>query len=310
LVGVVKARVESNLGFRVAGKIARRLVDSGARVKAGDPLATLDDTDWKLQLQQAEAALAAARATRDQTVAERQRIAELRAKGWSTASDLDKARAAADQATGAFVQAERAVTLAQNALSYATLLADADGIVTSTMAEPGQVVASGQAVMTLAHAGGREADVSVPETLLERLRTGTATVSLWSRPGKAYAAKLRELTPSANPATRTYPARFIIEKPGPNIELGMTATVTIADASDSVALLPLAAILDEGKGPTVFVVDPTSKALIRRAVTVKGYDAQQAIVSSGLSEGDEVVALGVQKLHDGEVVRVVTDAGV
>jgi RND family efflux transporter MFP subunit len=310
LVGVVKARVESNLGFRVAGKIAKRLVDSGARVKAGDPLATLDDTDWKLQLQQAEAALAAARATRDQTVAERQRIAELRAKGWSTASDLDKARAAADQATGAFVQAERAVTLAQNALSYATLLADADGIVTSTMAEPGQVVASGQAVMTLAHAGGREADVSVPETLLERLRTGTATVSLWSRPGKAYAAKLRELTPSANPATRTYPARFIIEKPGPDIELGMTATVTIADASDSVALLPLAAILDEGKGPTVFVVDPTSKALLRRAVTVKGYDAQQAIVSSGLSEGDEVVALGVQKLHDGEVVHVVTNAGV
>jgi RND family efflux transporter MFP subunit len=309
LVGVVKARVESNLGFRVAGKIARRLVDSGARVKAGDPLATLDQTDWKLQLQQAEAALSAAQAARDQAVAERQRIAELRAKGWSTASDLDKARAAADQASGAFVQAERAVTLQQNALSYATLLADADGIVTATMAEPGQVVAAGQAVMTLAHAGGREADVSVPETLLERMRAGTATVSIWSRPGKVYTARLRELTPSANAATRTYPARFTIENAGPEIELGMTATVTITDASDSVALLPLAAILDEGKGPTVFVVDPASKALARRAVTVKGYDAQQAVISAGLSEGDEVIALGVQKLHEGEVVRIVTDAG-
>jgi RND family efflux transporter MFP subunit len=309
LVGVVKARVESNLGFRVAGKIAKRLVDSGARVKAGDPLATLDETDWKLQLQQAEAALSAARAARDQAVAERQRVAELRGKGWSTASDLDKARAAADQASGAYVQAERAVTLQQNALSYATLLADADGIVTATMAEPGQVVVAGQAVITLAHAGDREADVSVPETLLERLRTGVASVSLWSRPGKAYAARLRELTPSANAATRTYPARFTIENAGREIELGMTATVTITDAADAVALLPLAAILDEGKGPTVFVVDPTSNALMRRAVTVKGYDAQQVIISAGLTEGDEVVALGVQKLHEGEVVRKVADAG-
>ena len=309
LVGVVRARVESNLGFRVTGKIAKRLVDSGARVKAGDPLAILDETDWRLQLQQAEAALAAARAARDQAVAERQRIADLRAKGWSTASDLDKARAAADQAIGAFVQAERAVTLQENALSYATLVADADGVVTATMAEPGQVVAAGQAVITLAHSGSREADVSVPETLLERVRTGTASVSLWSRPGKVYAAKLRELTPAADPATRTYPARFSIEDTGDDIELGMTATVTITDASAPVAHLPLAAILDQGEGPAVLIVDPTSHRLALRKVTVQGYDAQEAIVSAGLAEGDEVVALGVQKLHAGDPVRAVGEAG-
>ncbi|MBV9566996.1 MAG: biotin/lipoyl-binding protein, partial [Hyphomicrobiales bacterium] len=117
LVGVVKARVESNIGFRVTGKIAERLVDRGALVKAGQPLAILDQTDWKLQLQQAEAALSAARASRDQAVAERERVSQLRTRGWSTASDLDKASATANQAVGAFVQAERAVTLQQNALS-------------------------------------------------------------------------------------------------------------------------------------------------------------------------------------------------
>ncbi|MBV8183815.1 MAG: efflux RND transporter periplasmic adaptor subunit [Hyphomicrobiales bacterium] len=309
LVGVIRARVESNLGFRVTGKIAQRLVDRGAVVKAGQPLAILDQTDWKLQLQQGEAALSAARASRDQAMAERDRVSHLRNRGWSTASDLDKASATADQAVGAFVQAERAVTLQQNALSYATLLADADGVVTATLAEPGQVVASGQAVVTLAHAGEPEADVSIPEALLERVRTGQATVTLWSQPDKVYAAKLRELTPSADPATRTYPARFTLDNPSDQIELGMSATVTIADASPSVARLPLGAILDDGKGANVFVIDPQTKELVRRPVVIAGYDAQDAIISSGLAEGDAVIALGVQKLHDGDAVRPVNGAG-
>ena len=309
LVGVVRARVESNLGFRVTGKIAQRLVDRGAVVKAGQPLAILDQTDWKLQLQQAEAALSAARASRDQAVAERERVSQLRTRGWSTASDLDKASATADQAVGAFVQAERAVTLEQNTLSYATLVADADGVVTATLAEPGQVVSAGQAVVTLAHAGEPEADVSIPEALLDRVRTGQATMTLWSQPDKVYVAKLRELTPSADPATRTYPARFTLEDSGAQIELGMSATVTIADASPSVARLPLGAILDDGHGASVFVIDPQTKELLRRPVTIAGYDAQDAIISAGLAEGDEVIALGVQKLHDGDLVRPLNGAG-
>ena len=308
LVGVVKARIESNLGFRVTGKIAQRLVDRGALVKAGQPLAVLDQTDWKLQLQQAQAALQSARSTRDQAVAERNRITELRQKGWSTSSDLDKATAAADQASGAFVQAERAVTLQQNALSYATLVADADGVVTATLAEVGQVVASGQAVVTLAHSGAMEADVSVPETMLERVRAGAATVTLWSRPGKVFTAKLRELTPSADAATRTYPARFSIEKADADIELGMTATVTVADALADVARLPLGAILDEGQGSFVFVIDPATHSLSRRPVTVAGYDTQEAVISSGVQEGDMVVGLGVQKLHAGDKVRLTGEA--
>lgn len=308
LVGVVRARIESNLGFRVTGKIAERLVDRGAIVKAGQPLATLDQTDWTLQLQQAQAALASAQAARDQAVAERGRITSLRGRGWSTNSDFDKANATADQAISAYDQAAKAVTLAQNTLSYATLVADADGVVTATLAEPGQVVASGQAVVSLARADAREADVSIPETLIDKARTGTATVTLWSRPDKVYQAKLRELTPSADAATRTYPARFSIEGAGPEIDLGMTATVTLADASAVVARLPLGAILDEGHGPTVFVIDPVTRALTSRPVTVAAYDAQDALVSKGLSEGETVVALGVHKLRAGETVRLASSA--
>jgi RND family efflux transporter MFP subunit len=280
------------------------LVDRGAVVKAGQALATLDETDWKLQLQQAEAALSSAQATRDQAVAERDRIAALRQRGWSTNSDIDKANAAADQAIGNRDQAAKAVTLAQNALSYATLVADAAGVVTSTPAEPGQVVSAGQAVIGLAHDDAREADVSVPETLIDEARQGTATVALWSRPDKVYQGRLRELTPSADTATRTYPARFSIENAGSEVALGMTATVTLSAPSPAVARLPLGAILDQGHGPTVFVIDPATKEITSRPVTVASYEAEDAIVASGLTEGETVVALGVQKLHPGETVRL------
>src|SRR5579862_4101696 len=153
LPGVVKARIESDLGFRVAGKIAKRLVDAGAIVKQGEPLATLDDSDLRLQVEQAEADLSAARSSREQQATELTRIETLRKQGWSAAADLDKIKAAADQARATFTRAERAASLARDALSYATLAADADGTVTATLAEPGQVVAAGAAVVRLAHDG-------------------------------------------------------------------------------------------------------------------------------------------------------------
>ena len=307
LVGTIKARVESNLGFRVTGKIAQRLVDRGAVVKAGQPLAILDRTDWELQLQQAQAALSAARASRDQAVAERDRVAQLRTRGWSTASDLDKASATADQAVGTFVQAERAVALQQNALSYATLVADADGVVTATLGEPGQVVASGQAVVTLAHAGEPEADVSIPEALLERVRTGHASVTLWSQPDEVHAAKLRELTPSADPATRTYLAKFSMPNAGDEVQLGMTATLILSEpSSERVARLPLSALFDQGAGPSVYTADATTGRVTLKPVSVKAYESNDVLISGGVEEGAKVVTLGVQKLNPAEKVRVVS----
>jgi RND family efflux transporter MFP subunit len=208
LPGIVKARIESDLAFRVSGKMAERLVDAGAIVKKGDPLARLDDIDFHLQVDQAEADFVSAKGALDQTQAEEERMATLRKQGWVAGADVDKTKAAADQARGAYARAERAVTLARNAATYTTLTADADGIVSAVLAEPGQVVAAGAPVMRLSHTGEPEAAVAIPETLVDRARTAPARVEFWALPGVSMAATLRELSPNADPMTRTYLARY------------------------------------------------------------------------------------------------------
>ena len=203
------------------------------------------------------------------------------------------------------MRGERALGLAHNALSYATLTADADGVVTATQIEPGQVVAAGQPAIRLARTGEKEAVVAVPEALIDQLRGGTATVTLWANGGSRYAATLRELSPSADPVTRTYLARYTIQKAGDDIQLGMTATVSLRPAgSDRIARLPLSALYNQGQGPAVWVVGEGG-ALTLKPVTVAALETREVLISGGVEEGDEVVALGVQKLDAGQKVRVV-----
>ena len=199
LPGIVKARYESDLAFRVSGKIARRLVDAGALVKRGDPLAILDDADLRLQAEQAEAEQASARSALDQAQAELQRVDTLHRQGWTASSDADKMKAAADQARGNLTKAERAVTLAHNALGYSTLQADADGAISAVYAEAGQVVGAGAPVVRLAQGGEREAAVALPETLLDHARAAPARAEIWALPGVSLNANLREIAPAAHP---------------------------------------------------------------------------------------------------------------
>ncbi len=169
---------------------------------------------------------------------------------------LDQARAAADEARGRVTRAQRSVELTKNNLSYATLTADARGVVTSTSAEPGQVVAAGQGVVRIARIAEKEVVVAVPETLVARAQSGKAQVSLWSDPDKKYVAKLRELAPAADPASRTYLAKFSIPDATDDIKLGMTATLTLAEpTTERVARVPLSAIYNQGTGAAVFVAD-------------------------------------------------------
>lgn len=310
LAGVVAPRVETALGFRVNGKVTKRLVDAGARVTAGQVLAELDREDFGLQLAQAEAELAAARTAKESAAAELERVTSLRRSGWSTASEFDRQRAAADEAAGRAARAEHALSLARNALDYATLRADADGVVTAVLAEPGQVVASGQPVLRLAHTDELEVDVSVPETLLALARSGHAEVTLWALPDRSMPAKLRELSPRADAATRTYPARFSLSANAQGVTWGMTATVHLREAGPLAtakgALLPLAAVLDEGRGPGVFVVDAATGMVSRREVKLARFGAEHAVVLDGLKDGELVVQLGAQKLLPGQRVRPVT----
>jgi RND family efflux transporter MFP subunit len=305
-VGTVRPRVESDLGFRVAGKIAERLVQQGERVKQGQPLARLDSADLALQREQAEAELTAAQVNLNSSLAQDKRTQDLRAAGWATQATLDTQLARTADARGRLDRAKRALDLANNQFAYATLLADTDGIVTATLAEPGQVVAAGTPVVRLARSGEREAVVAVPEALIERVRTGQATVSLWSNAGKTYPAVLREFAASADVATRTFQARFTIQDADDGVVIGMTATVAVGEpASARVARLPISALYSEGRGPSVFVVDPATGKLTLKPVTVAGYDGREVLISDGVAEGDKVVALGVHKLDESQRVRVV-----
>lgn len=305
-VGTIKPRIEADMGFRVPGKVAKRLVEVGQTVDVGQPLATLDEVDLKLQAEQAEAEFRAATGVLAQAAAAEQRAKDLKAKGWTTDAQLDSAKAAADEARARLNRAERSVDLTKNSLSYATLVADAPGVVTATLIEPGQVVASGQAAIRVARFAEKEAVVAIPETLLNRAKDGAATVTLWSDPDRKYQAKLREIAPSADPATRTYLAKFSLPGADDRVSLGMTATLTLADpATQRVARLPLSALFNEGDSPSFYVVDDAGSVTLK-PVIVKAYESGDVVVTGGVEEGTKVVALGVQKLDPAQKVRVVS----
>jgi RND family efflux transporter MFP subunit len=305
-VGTIKPRIETDMGFRVPGKVAKRLVEVGQTVDVGQPLATLDEVDLKLQAEQAEAELRAATGVLAQAAASETRARELRAKGWATDAQMDQARASADEARARLNRAQRSVELTNNSLSYATIAADSRGVVTATLIDPGQVVAAGQTAIRVARFAEKEAVVAIPETLLGRAKEGVATVSLWSEPNRKYVAKLREIAPNADPATRTYLAKFSLPDAGDDVSLGMTATLTLADpATTRVARLPLSALFSEGGDPSFYVVDDKGDVSLK-PVTVKSYESNQIVITGGVDEGARVVALGVQKLDPALKVRVVS----
>jgi RND family efflux transporter MFP subunit len=305
-VGTIRPRIETDMGFRVPGKVARRLVEVGQTVDVGQPLATLDEVDLKLQAEQAEAEFRAATGVLAQAAAAETRAKDLRAKGWATDAQLDQAKAAADEARARLNRAERSVELTNNSLSYATLAADSRGVVTATLIDPGQVVASGQTAIRVARFAETDAVVSIPETLVGRAKEGVATVTLWSEPNKTYAAKLREVAPSADPATRTYLAKFSLPDAGESVSLGMTATLTLADPqTERVARLPLSSLYSQGGDPSFYVVDDKGEVALK-PVAVKSYASNCVVISGGVDEGAKIVVLGVQKLDLAQKVRVVS----
>ncbi|MFY9684885.1 MAG: efflux RND transporter periplasmic adaptor subunit [Pseudolabrys sp.] len=306
-VGVVRARYETDLGFRVGGKMVARLVNVGDRVRAGDVVARLDPEDLRLQVESAQAELAAATSNLTQISADFERYETLKARGFASVADFDRKTAAKGEAESRLARAKRSLDLARNQLDYSELKAGADGVITSTLAEPGQVVALGQPVVKLAHRGEKEAVVALPENWLAKASEAAASVTLWSGNGHHYSARLRELSPQADQATRTYAARFTIlhsdDHSDGNVALGMTATVTLKPAGDAmVAKLPLSAVLSRGSGASVYVVNAGGE-LTLRPVTVASFNEDDALITGGVSAGEKVVTLGVQKLEPGLKVR-------
>jgi membrane fusion protein, multidrug efflux system len=289
--GEIRARVESPLGFRVGGKLVERLVDTGARVKAGQALARLDPTDMQLTAAQAEA-------SRTLAAAELKRTQELRAKNFISQAALDAKESAAKAA-------EAQAQLAKNQAAYTTLVADAAGVIAAVLAESGQVVSAGQGIVRLARDGEREVAIAIPESRLAGLKVGAgATVELWSgSAGKLYKGKLRELSPTADALTRTFAARVRIEQPDDAIALGMTASVRFAEDGSSALVVPLAALLQQGQQASVWVIDADS-TVKQQPVVIERYSDAGAVLKSGLQPGETIVAAGAFKLTAGEKVRI------
>ncbi|VVT47774.1 RND efflux system, membrane fusion protein KPN_02145 [Kosakonia radicincitans] len=303
--GTVVARIQSAIGFRVSGKILERLVDTGQTVKKGQPLMRLDPVDLHLQAQAQQQAVAAAQARARQTADDEARYRGLVAAGAVSASAYDQIKAAAATAKAELSAAQAQASVAQNAMSYALLVADADGVVMETLAEPGQVVSAGEPVVRLARAGLREAIVQLPETL--RPAPGSeARATLYGNESEAVTAKLRLLSDAADPLTRTFEARYILEGALANAPLGATVTLHIGEENVSHQLLqvPLAAIYDAGKGPGVWRISGKPAKVTWQPVQVVSLGDDAASVTGSLKPGEQVVALGAHLLHDGEAIRL------
>ena len=305
--GVVRARTESNLGFRVGGKIAERLVSAGDTVKKDQPLLKLDPVDFQLALQSARAAVEASRAADTQARLELERVRILVEKRAESRDALEKVTAAAESSAAKLRSAEAQANQIANQASYTTLASDSDGIVMTTLAEPGQVVSAGQPVVVLAKYGSREAAVDIPEGSLEQIRNRAATARLYLNPSVAVAATLREISGVADPVARTYQARYVLEGDQSLFPLGATVTVRVSlteEAAQAHTAIPLGSLIDRGDGAAVWVVDPRTSTVQKRPVSIVKLGAETAVINQGLQQGDLVVSLGAQLLNSGEVVQV------
>jgi membrane fusion protein, multidrug efflux system len=323
--GEIRARIEADHAFRVGGKIAQRLVDAGAIVKKGQPLARLDPQDVRLAADSARAQVAAQKTEAEFAAAELKRFRDLFAKGFVSQSALDQKINVANAAT-ARLDAQRAqANVSINQAGYATLLAETDGVVTQVTAEAGQVVAAGQAVMKIANPKDKELVITIPESKLGDFRTASKSdlaglkVALWSQPGKYYAAKIREIAGSADQVTRTYLAKLALQAPDDTVQLGMTAYAVFGNSNEVDTLaVPLSALYvkvnSTGNTTGVWQIAADGKVTLK-SVTVLQYRETSAFIKpdaanagNTIKAGDLIVAAGVHKLREGEIVKPITDS--
>jgi multidrug efflux system membrane fusion protein len=305
--GEVRAREESQLGFRVGGKLVRRLVDVGDRVHAGELLAELDPGDLQLQASATQAQLAAAQAELARAAADRTRYAKLAQQQLVSRSALDAQDAAYAAAAGQVRAIRAQLDVARNQAAYAQLRAPRDGAIAARQAEAGQVVAAGQPVFLLAGDSGREAVFAVPEIAIHDVHVGQpVNVELWSRPGMRLTGTVRELAPAADPQTRTYAARATLAN-ADAATLGQSVRVFLDGDTTAHALsVPLAAVQRDARGATaVWVVEPTHKRLHLAPVRLGAWDEDRVPVLAGLHANDWVVAAGGHLLREGESVAPV-----
>lgn len=304
--GEVRPRVESRLGFRVAGKITRRQAELGQQVKAGTVLAQLDAQDYRLAAEAARAQVAAATTNRDLAAADFKRYVTLREQNFISGAELERRETTLKAAQAQLEQAQAQLASQGNQAGYTTLVADVSGVITAIEAEPGQVVSAGTPVVRIAHDGPRDVVFSVPEDKVGALKPGSdVVVRLWAGNG-TLEGKIREVGASADPVTRTYAVKVSLP-PDAQPPLGATVTVlpqALSHAGAQAIKLPTSALRQEGKGTAVWVLDRGSMTVKSQPVQVATADGNEAVIAAGLQPGMVVVSAGVHVLAPGQKVTV------
>jgi RND family efflux transporter MFP subunit len=305
-IGEVKPRYESDLSFRVAGKVLSRPVDVGAWVKKGDTLATLDTQDYQNRLRSAEADVRAAEAALVEAQGTEARKAKLLKDGWTPQATYDTALNNLRAAEARLIAAKANRDLIRDQLNYTKLKADFDGVITAVGAEAGQNVNAGQMVVKLARPDDRDGVFSIAETAFADVSDANPEVVVWplSNPNLTVEGVVREISPVADPATRTYTVKVTLKNPPPQLRFGMSIGGRLKGHAALAVALPLSAIFDKNGSPAVWVLDQQSNSLTLRSITVGRYEANTAIVTSGLVKGDIVVTAGVNSLTVGQKVRL------
>jgi multidrug efflux system membrane fusion protein len=307
--GEIRARYETALAFRVPGRVNSRQVEVGSQVQAGQVIATLDPQDYALAVRAVQAQLTAAEAESQLAQQDLQRFTELRAQNFIAQVELDRRRTTAEAAQARVRQLRAEVARQGNQQAYTRLTAPHAGVVTALAFEAGQVVAAGQPLAQLARSGELEVRIDVPENALDDVRAAkTMTVRLWAQPDKRYPGRLRELSPMADVASRTYSARVSLLQPDAAVKLGMTATVEASrDAVPSLSVAQSALFKVNGQ-PQVWVVDRQAQTVTARSVRLGALNGERATVVAGLVADEWVVTAGVHKLAPGQRVRLIQPA--
>ncbi len=308
--GEILARHEADQAFRIGGKITARLADQGTTVKKGQPLARLDPLDASLAADAAHASVTASETDARYAEAEYKRYQNLFEKGFISQSALDQKRSQSQSANARLASAQAQSRISTNQSAYTTLNAGQDGVITQVLAEVGQVVSPGQAVMRLANPAEMELAVSIPESKIVAFRENArkaVQIFLWAQPGKPYAANVREIGAAADPVTRTYPVRITLLDPDANVQLGMTGFSAWMDQNENAAwAVPLSSLYVKDKTTGVWRIAQNGKISLQ-PVTVLQYRETVALIKGNVKAGDVIVAAGVHKLREGDIVKPVTD---
>lgn len=306
LTGDVRPRIETVIGFRVGGKIIERTVEVGAVVNRGDVLARLDPQDLSLQSQVVGAQSAAVQTDLAQQVADLERFQSLLKQGFISQAEYDRRKNAVEVARARVNEVGSVQRTSRNQLGYAVIRADESGVITAVEAQRGQVVAPGQPVLRIAQAGAKEILVTVSESRLQALQSAQElTVTVAAVPGKRYQGRLREVSPVADPSTRTYAARIGVLDADEAVRFGMTARVLARATAKRVLTVPLTALYRNADRTAVWRVDPATSSVQLVNVSVGAVLEDRVVIVQGLADGDQIVTAGVHKLRPGQKVSVI-----